>query len=406
MKLQTALRDCLSKGQSILISRDPLMHVGQTVRDYALKIRALSSQQQEAHVSAIGQLFLDLPDREATRWLLHVEAATSMGHEDPWRLSRESAAALVAREKHTFGLKWRWFVAWPTIYRLSMMGLLNASDDNDFDLTEVTILPLGAELLQEVASGTSPFAALAEAMTRDDVTTTIDRLRGATDRIEREGAREAANRWARMVAHEIRNALVPAQGAWDLLREDVSGTQAAGAVERYGGAITKGLERVFRFVKEVSDVAAMSADPAAPFEVIRAIHDAAIDLNGAVRVEPQGPIPALTGHRSRFSLAVRNLLQNALQAGAKKVIVGARSIEEGEALEVTIDDDGPGVPEEHRAAIFEPGFSTRPEGTGQGLTFVREVIERELGGRVSYQASALGGASFTLRIPLTRGDNG
>lgn len=67
---------------------------------------------------------------------------------------------------------------------------------------------------------------------------------------------------------------------------------------------------------------------------------------------------------------------------------------------VHVDDDGEGIPEEARARVFERGFSTRPDGTGQGLALLRDVIEREMGGEVQVsEAPDLGGARFSLVPP-------
>jgi len=70
-------------------------------------------------------------------------------------------------------------------------------------------------------------------------------------------------------------------------------------------------------------------------------------------------------------------------------------------VQVTVDDDGPGVPEAHRGSVFQRGFSLRPGGSGQGLALVREVIEDQMRGAVHCGDSPLGGARFSLRIPVT-----
>jgi signal transduction histidine kinase len=59
------------------------------------------------------------------------------------------------------------------------------------------------------------------------------------------------------------------------------------------------------------------------------------------------------------------------------------------------------VPEHLRRAIFAPGMSLRPGGSGQGLALVREVVEQEMRGQVSCTDAPSGGARFTLRLPST-----
>jgi signal transduction histidine kinase len=212
-----------------------------------------------------------------------------------------------------------------------------------------------------------------------------------------------------MVAHEIRNALVPVQGALDALYRDAERRSSESLVEKHRDAIDQGIERVFSFIKDMMEVAERGAEPPDAFGVAAAIQDAIAattsELGGDVRFEPVRALPPVTGHRNRFTLAVVNLLRNALRttaAGPVTVRVSAEVVGDpgGEVL-VLVEDSGPGVPVEHRSAIFEQGFSLRPGGTGQGLALVREVVESEMGGRATCEDSPLGGARFVLRVPVT-----
>jgi two-component system sensor kinase FixL len=98
--------------------------------------------------------------------------------------------------------------------------------------------------------------------------------------------------------------------------------------------------------------------------------------------------------------ALLNLLQNAMHALEKggRIRLAARRVD-GESLELLIEDDGPGVPEEIRAELFKPFFTTRKYGTGLGLAIVKRTVE-EHGGRVRVGSSSMGGALFALRLPL------
>src|SRR6266480_1996940 len=64
-------------------------------------------------------------------------------------------------------------------------------------------------------------------------------------------------------------------------------------------------------------------------------------------------------------------------------------------------DDGPGVPPEVRAQLFEPGVSTKPGGWGIGLALARRIVEQQHGGRLVYRPAPTGeGAEFVLEFPL------
>ena len=75
------------------------------------------------------------------------------------------------------------------------------------------------------------------------------------------------------------------------------------------------------------------------------------------------------------------------------------------AIIVYVDDNGPGVPPEQRRAIFEAGVTLSPGGSGQGLALVRQVIEGEMGGSAICEQSPLGGARFTITIPMKKSRN-
>ncbi|MDX9708390.1 MAG: ATP-binding protein [Trichloromonas sp.] len=100
-----------------------------------------------------------------------------------------------------------------------------------------------------------------------------------------------------------------------------------------------------------------------------------------------------------------NLLLNAAQAmgGAGEVVLTLSR--DGERIELTVDDSGPGVPVELRERIFDPFFSSKGsgEGTGLGLSLCRKLME-EQGGSLFVADSPVGGARFGLLLPAASGE--
>jgi len=97
-----------------------------------------------------------------------------------------------------------------------------------------------------------------------------------------------------------------------------------------------------------------------------------------------------------------NLITNACQAVSPvggRVALTARARGDG-GVEVRIADNGPGVPEGQKNAIFEPFFSTKREGegTGLGLSIVRSIVGRH-GGSIRLESNADGGATFVVELP-------
>jgi two-component system NtrC family sensor kinase len=72
---------------------------------------------------------------------------------------------------------------------------------------------------------------------------------------------------------------------------------------------------------------------------------------------------------------------------------------------ITVDDEGPGVPEDRREKIFEPFYTTKPEGVGTGLGLaISHTILREHKGSLRVTRSPLGGARFEARLPRLRAE--
>ncbi len=103
-----------------------------------------------------------------------------------------------------------------------------------------------------------------------------------------------------------------------------------------------------------------------------------------------------------FKRCITNLVENAARYGQH---VSVRAGQRGDAIEITIDDDGPGIPEEKRADVFRPFFrlddSRNPEtgGVGLGLTIARDVV-RSHGGEIILSDSPAGGLRARVRLPL------
>ncbi len=122
------------------------------------------------------------------------------------------------------------------------------------------------------------------------------------------------------------------------------------------------------------------------------------------------PVPCLV---AEFNQVVLNLIVNAADAlgdavtcqdtAPRKAMIFVRSrvTTDGKFAEVTVADNGPGIPEAVQVRIFEPFFTTKPlgKGTGQGLTLSRDVIVNKHGGTLTFKSSTEG-TTFTIRLPL------
>ena len=86
--------------------------------------------------------------------------------------------------------------------------------------------------------------------------------------------------------------------------------------------------------------------------------------------------------------------------GARRLVVRTHSIGESKVL-VEVQDSGTGIAVEKLESIFDPFFTSKPEGLGLGLSICRSIIERH-GGRISAANNPDGGATFSIALPVTR----
>jgi two-component system, OmpR family, osmolarity sensor histidine kinase EnvZ len=94
--------------------------------------------------------------------------------------------------------------------------------------------------------------------------------------------------------------------------------------------------------------------------------------------------------------AIGNLLDNARRHGSRVELAAAQA---GRFAEVTVDDNGPGIPPPDREEAFKPFASGSPSGTGLGLAIARDVVRRH-GGEITLEDSPIGGLRARVRLPV------
>jgi len=107
----------------------------------------------------------------------------------------------------------------------------------------------------------------------------------------------------------------------------------------------------------------------------------------------------LTGNCDAIAGAILNLATNGLRHAGPRARLTIDSRINKYDVEIRVRDDGPGVPADKRARIFEPFFTSCPDGTGLGLAVARSVAEAHHGS-LDLDNDAHGGATFLLRLPL------
>ena len=140
--------------------------------------------------------------------------------------------------------------------------------------------------------------------------------------------------------------------------------------------------------------------------LLETLADEASDLGQSVDVDMPNHV-VVRARRVGLKRAFSNLIQNAVKYGERAHITAEAA---GGEVRVHIDDDGPGIPSDKFAAVFEPfvrletSRSRETGGVGLGLTIAKANIEAD-GGRLSLVARAQGGLRATVVLPIASGNN-
>ncbi|HZI14920.1 MAG TPA: ATP-binding protein [Myxococcus sp.] len=113
------------------------------------------------------------------------------------------------------------------------------------------------------------------------------------------------------------------------------------------------------------------------------------------------PLPPVAGEEERLRQVLINLCLNALEATPAGGRVTLSAGHENGFVWMTVDDTGPGIPQEARDRIFEPFFTTKAQGSGLGLSIVHAIVTQH-GGTLEVDTAPGGGARFILRVPVAR----
>ncbi len=258
--------------------------------------------------------------------------------------------------------------------------------------------------------GSREIAELARSFNRTIAELTAMRRRLAvTERIA------ARRELARQVAHEIKNPLAPIQAAIETLRR--LRARDDDAFDEYfdeaSRTVLSEVRRIKQIVTEFSDFARMPKPTFARIdlrELARSVvhlHDAT-DSGGASVTLDSEEVPPVVADRDQVVQVLTNLLTNALDAtqalggdGRVEVLIRAMSRTH---VEITVRDNGPGVPEELADRIFEAQFSSKSDSRGFGLAIVRGIVS-EHGGEITLaDKSTVGsmnqGAAFVVELPI------
>jgi signal transduction histidine kinase len=212
---------------------------------------------------------------------------------------------------------------------------------------------------------------------------------------------------ARKVAHEVKNPLTPiAISVADLKRSfEQKRADFPEILDQATRTVAAEVETLKHLLQEFSDFGRMPeprpasvclGDLLADLETLYGAEIAA----GRLAIGTDAPDTRFTADAGQIRQALINLVKNALEAvehgGSVRVTAAACD----GALEFAVADTGPGLSEEARQQLFAPGFSTKRDGGGLGLTIVERIVN-DHGGRIAVDSRLGGGTTVRVSLPLS-----
>jgi C4-dicarboxylate-specific signal transduction histidine kinase len=214
------------------------------------------------------------------------------------------------------------------------------------------------------------------------------------------------------VAHEINNPLTGTIAYTELLAMKVTDEDTRAELKK----ILDSAERCKKIVENLMTFSRQRT-PSKSLETMNDIIDRTIVLrsyrlrtNSIEIVRDYDPATTVFVDAQQIQQVVLNLLLNAEQAiidagqAHGRIVFRTRSDKQRRRVIVTVSDNGPGIPQQIAAKIFDPFYSTKPigEGTGLGLSISHGIIT-EHGGIIGFENNEGGGSAFTFELPTGTG---
>ncbi|HZW84143.1 MAG TPA: ATP-binding protein [Candidatus Deferrimicrobium sp.] len=212
------------------------------------------------------------------------------------------------------------------------------------------------------------------------------------------------------VAHEIRNPLGIMKGTIQLMERDIQAEPALNKYREHMQVMQEQIARQNRVVEELLGYAKPVKPRFGPVSISGMIDSVLSFLSPSLRqqgttltIEVERDLPAVFGDGEKLKQVLVNLLINSKEALPQKgeIKILARRVQE--CVEIRVSDNGPGIPQENLARIFEPFFSTKEAGTGLGLSIAKQIVELH-NGEINVSSQLGTGTSFVLRIPAGGGN--
>jgi signal transduction histidine kinase len=237
----------------------------------------------------------------------------------------------------------------------------------------------------------------------------MSRLRAGVSRLQDAERRATLGELARQVNHDLKNAFTPLRNVVRHLSEVSEGAPAD--LPRVYAERRATLDAGLGYLEELAtNWGRLSHRPEREACDVGAIVDAVTagrreEDGGPIRVRAAADTPRAWASPVGVRRIIENLVANACDSGEDTrvtVTVAGGVDDDGPVVRITVADEGPGIPEEMRRRIFDPFVTTKPDGSGLGLSIVRRLVS-DFEGTVRLESGPGEGAVFVVTLPAAGG---
>lgn len=280
---------------------------------------------------------------------------------------------------------------------VGVLEVLNKKDSRGFGQQDMDLLVLVGNLI-----GTAMENARLYGRLQDRLSATMEELRIAQEKLLRSQRLAALGKMAQGVAHEVRNPVAIIGGFVHRLKKIFAPDDPYHTnLEIIASELHK-LERMVREIEAFTKLGEPSLRPTSLPELIeQALAQQAVDFQQQgiqVHMDIPAPFPLVPGDPHLLFLALGHLLVNAREAMPHGGLLTLVLRAEPNRVQLTIKDTGMGIAPADLPQVFDPFFSSKPQGTGMGLTVVYHIITNHLG-EVELESVPGQGAAVHVWLP-------
>lgn len=214
---------------------------------------------------------------------------------------------------------------------------------------------------------------------------------------------EAVSQFTSGVVHDFRNVIATVVSGLKIIKRKSTDEDALSLISMMEASIARGIRLANQMLSysRRGGAEVEAVDLAAVLDDMDYMIAQAAGRYVEVEIEKPDRGPFAMVNRDQLELAILNLVINAKEAMEGRGRLTINIIERSDAVELSVSDTGPGVPEDKRKDIFDAFHTTKPTGTGLGLAQVAGTAS-EAGGRVRVTGAEGGGACFVITLPIAR----